>query len=135
LGSFIWGAVAHKKGELPCTIAAFFFTIPFLVLYLVLIENRPASWLLFGAGFCSISAYILMITLARYAKGPSLGWRMALIVGGTWALANLVFMALVPVTEFFGTHFTLSLAPLGYLLSGIFGLSIMLKSSASGEAK
>jgi FSR family fosmidomycin resistance protein-like MFS transporter len=128
LGSFMWGAVAHKKGELPCAIAALFFTIPFLVVYLLLVENRPALWLLFGAGFCSVSAYILMITLARYARGPTLGWRMALIVGGTWALAILVFMALVPVTGFFGTHFTLSLAPVGYLFSAAFGLHIMLKT-------
>lgn len=128
VGSFVWGAIAHKKGELPCTIAAFFLTIPFLVLYLGWIKSSLALWLLFGAGFCSVSAYILMITLARYAKGPNLGWRMALIVGGTWALANLVFMALVPVTGLFGTHFTLSLAPLGYLLSGGLGLHIMLKT-------
>ena len=127
LGSFVWGGIAHKKGELPCSIIAFFLVIPFLVAYLILIDNRMAIWMLFGAGFCSISAYVLMITLARNATGLSLGQRMGFIVGGTWALANVVFMALLPAAEYFGTHLVLKFAPLGYLFSGIFGLLIMLK--------
>jgi len=65
----------------------------------------------------------------------SLGQRMGFMVGGTWALANIVFMVLLPVAEHFGTDIILNFVPLGYLLSGIFGLSIMLKSSASGEGK
>jgi FSR family fosmidomycin resistance protein-like MFS transporter len=127
LGSFVWGAIAYRKGELRCATTALFLTIPLLVLYLLLIDRRLAVLLLFGAGFCSISAYILMITLARYAKGPNLGQRMAFIVGGSWALANVVFMGLAPLAEFFGTHLILGFAPLGYLCSGAFGLYIMLR--------
>jgi FSR family fosmidomycin resistance protein-like MFS transporter len=127
LGSFVWGGIAHKKGGLPCSIIAFFLVIPFLVAYLILIDNRMAIWMLFGAGFCSISAYVLMITLAREASGLTLGQRMGFIVGGTWALANVVFMALLPAAEYFGTRFFLKFVPLGYLFSGIFGLLIMLK--------
>ena len=127
LGSFVWGCIAHKKGGLPCSIIAFFLVIPFLVAYLILIDNRMAIWMLFGAGFCSISAYVLMITLARDASGLTLGQRMGFIVGGTWALANVVFMALLPAAEYFGTRFFLKFVPLGYLFSGIFGLLIMLK--------
>jgi len=127
LGSLVWGGIAHKKGGLPCSIIAFFLVIPFLVAYLILIDNRMAIWMLFGAGFCSISAYILMITLAREASGLTLGQRMGFIVGGTWALANVVFMALLPAAEYLGTRFFLKFVPLGYMFSGIFGLLIMLK--------
>ncbi|MBN2595137.1 MAG: MFS transporter [Sedimentisphaerales bacterium] len=128
IGSFIWAHVAHKKGELKCSVAALFLVIPFLVLYLILIHSRMAIWILFGAGFCAISAYILMITLSRQAKGFTLGQRMGFMVGGTWALAYIVFMALLPAAERFGSDVILKFSPLGYLLSGAFGLYVMLKA-------
>ena len=128
VGSFIWASVAHRKGELLCSTIALFLVIPFLLPYLVLMDNRIAVWLLSGTGFFSFSAYILTITLARHAAGLNLGQRMGVIVGGTWALANIVFMALVPVAEHFGTHTVLTLTPFGYLFSGILGLAIILKT-------
>jgi len=134
-GSFVWANLAHKKGELNCSIAALFLVVPFLVAYLILINNRMAIWILFGVGFCAISAYILMITLSRYATGLSLGQRMGFMVGGTWALANIVFIALLPVAEHFGTNVILKFTPLGYLCSGAFGLFIMLKVQSSTRAK
>ena len=134
-GSFVWANLAHKKGELNCSIAALFLVLPFLVAYLVLINNKMAIWLLFGAGFCAISAYILLITLSRYATGLSLGRRMGFMVGGTWALANIVFIALLPVAEHFGTNVILKFTPLGYLCSGAFGLFVMLKVQSSTRAK
>jgi len=134
-GSFVWANLAHKKGELNCSIAALFLVVPFLVAYLILINNKMAIWILFGAGFCAISAYILMITLSRYATGLNLGQRMGFMVGGTWALANIVFIALLPVAEHFGTNVILKFTPLGYLLSGAFGLFIMLKVQSFTRAK
>jgi len=135
VGSFIWANIARKKGELKCSIAALFLVVPFLVAYLVLIDTRVAIWILFGVGFCAIAAYILMITLSRYATGLSLGQRMGFMVGGTWALANIVFMALLPAAEHFGTIFILKFTPLGYLCSGAFGLFIMYKAKNSTRAK
>jgi FSR family fosmidomycin resistance protein-like MFS transporter len=126
-GSFVWAAVAHKKGELRCSVFALLLAVPFLVTYLIWIEKAVAMWMLFGAGFCSISAYTLMITLARGAAGPNIGRRMGFMVGGTWALANIFFLALLPVAEHFGTDFILKFVPLGYVLSAAFGLFIMLK--------
>jgi FSR family fosmidomycin resistance protein-like MFS transporter len=73
VGSFVWANIARKKSELKCSIAALFLVVPFLVAYLVLIDTRVAIWILFGVGFCAIAAYILMITLSRYATGLSLG--------------------------------------------------------------
>jgi hypothetical protein len=86
-----------------------------------------AIWLLFGLGFCSISAYILMITLARAATGPNLGRRMGFMAGGTWALANIVFLALLRFIEQFGADTILKFTPVGYVLSAVFGLFIMLR--------
>jgi FSR family fosmidomycin resistance protein-like MFS transporter len=126
VGAFVWAAIAHKKGELRCSIAALFLAIPFLVMYLVFIDNRMAIWLLFGAGFCAMSAYILMITLSRHAKGLKFGQRMGFMVGGTWAVAFIVFSRLLPVAEHFGTDVLLRYVPLGYLFSALFGLFIVL---------
>jgi FSR family fosmidomycin resistance protein-like MFS transporter len=128
LGSFLWAALAHRKGPLPSSIAAYLLTIPFLVAYLLCIDSRAAIWLLFGAGFCSFGAYILMITLARCSFGFNLGRRMGFIVGGTWAFSNLVLWALLPAAERLGTDLLLRAAPVGYLLSGAIGIWLLLKN-------
>lgn len=128
LGSFILAVIAHKKGELLCSTLALFLVLPFLLAYLTLIDNRAAVWMLFGAGSCAISAYVLMITLARHAAGPTLGLRMGIMVGGTWAVANTIFLALTPVAEHFGIRTLLEFVPLGYLLSAVFGLWLILKA-------
>jgi FSR family fosmidomycin resistance protein-like MFS transporter len=135
VGSFVWAHVAHKKGELRCLVAALFLAIPFLAVYLVFINSGMAIWMLFGAGFWAISAYILMITLSRQAAGLNLGQRMGFMVGGTWALAYIVFMALLPVAERFGSVVILKFSPLGYVLSGAFGLSILLKDNSFAKGK
>jgi len=135
IGSFVWANIARKKDELKCSIAALFLVIPFIVIYLIFINNRAAIWLLFGAGFCAIAAYILMITLSRHAKGLSLGQRMGFMVGGTWALANIVFMALLPAAEHFGSNAILKFTPLGYLFSALFGLFIIWKAKSPTRTK
>jgi hypothetical protein len=127
VGSFVWGSIAHRKGELPCTIAALFLAVPFLVTYLILIDNAMAIWMLFGAGFCATAAYILMVTLSRNAVGLILGQRMGFMVGGTWALANIVLIALLPVAEHFGTNLVLKFVPLGYFSSAAFGLFVIFR--------
>jgi len=134
-GSFVWAGIAHKKGELPCSIAALFLAVPFLAAYLIFIDSKMAVWMMFGTGFCAISAYILMITLARAATGPNLGRRMGFMVGGTWALANIVFLALLPVIEHLGANVVLKFMPVGYVLSAAFGLFIMLKVPGPAAAK
>lgn len=128
-GSFIWAHIARRRGELVCTIAAFFLALPFLLVYLLLIENSAAILILLGAGFCTISAYTLMITLARHAIGPTLGRRMGMMVGGTWASAYVIFMALLYGAEHLkiSTNAILNLTPWGYLLSGGFGVFVALK--------
>jgi MFS family permease len=133
-GSFVWAYFARRKGELVCTIASLFLALPFLLAYLILMADTTAIWILFGAGFCTISAYTLMITLSRRAAGPTLGQRMGFMVGGTWALAYVVFMALLPAAEYFGANAIFRFVPLGYLLSAVFGLFVMLKTRSSARA-
>ena len=128
VGPFVWAAIAQKKGELRCSILAFLLCVPLLAVYLAMINSTMAVWILSGLGFCSMSAYILLITLARHASGLSLGRRMGFIVGGTWGFANLIFLALVPLAEHYGTHLVLKFMPLGYLFSGAFGLYIISKN-------
>ena len=128
-GSFVWAYLARKRGELSCAIAALFLNLPFLLAYLLLRQYRAAIWILLGIGFCTVSAYTLMITLSRHATGPTLGQRLGIMVGGTWALAYIIFMGLPLVAEHFklGTNALINLTPWGYLCSGIFGILIMLK--------
>ena len=123
-----YGTASGRKNEFVCTIAALLLALPFLFFYLLLIRYSAATYLLLGTGFCTISAYTLMITLSRHATGPTLGQRMGVIVGGTWALAYVLFMILLRVAEHFdiGIQTIINLAPWGYLLSGIFGLYVML---------
>lgn len=135
IGSFVWADFAHRKGELKCSTAALFLVLPFLTAYLVFMESRAAIWILFGAGFCSIAAYTLMITLSRQATGLKLGQRMGFMLGGTWASAYIVFTALLPVAEHFGSDVLLKFSPLGYLLSGVFGLVVMFRARNSARVQ
>ena len=136
-GSFVWAYAARKRNELACTVIALFLAVPLLFAYLVLIENASAIWMLLGAGFCTISAYSLMITLSRHATGPTLGRRMGVMVGGTWALAYVVFMALLSAAEHFNiaTRSLLNLTPWGYLLSGGFGIFVLLNVGAAPRGR
>jgi FSR family fosmidomycin resistance protein-like MFS transporter len=125
VGPFVWAAIARRKGDIACSAIAFTLSFPFMVLYLVFVESPLAVWMLFGVGFFSMSAYILTITLARHSRGLNLGHRMAFIVGGTWGVAAVVFMALAPVAERYGTGLVLKLTPAGYLASGFIALCVM----------
>lgn len=127
VGPFVWAVVAGRKGDLPCSTFAFLLATPFMIVYLLFIESRMAVVLLFGVGFFAMSAYILTITLARYARGPKLGQRMAGIVGGTWGIAYIIFMALGVLADHIGIGAVLKLTPLGYTLSGALGLWAMWK--------
>jgi len=124
-GPFLWAAIAHRKGGLTCSAWAFLLSFPFMLLYMMFVKHPAAHWLLFGVGFSAMSAYILTITLAREAYGVSLGLRMALIVGGTWGIAMIVFLVLAAVADRVGTGPILRLTPAGYLISGLLGVWVL----------
>ncbi len=133
-GPFVWAAIAHRKGGLTCSTWAFLLSFPFMVLYLLFVRHPAAPWLLFGVGFSAMSAYILTITLAREAYGVSLGLRMALIVGGTWGIAMVVFLVLAAVADRVGTGPILWLTPAGYLISGLLGFWMLRQHPESARS-
>jgi FSR family fosmidomycin resistance protein-like MFS transporter len=128
LGSILWSRLALRKGELVCMIWALVLTVPLLAAYLMLMSHKAAIVLLFGVGFCSFAAFILMITLARDARGVSLSMRMATIVGGSWGAANLALLPLARLAETTGTGPILCLAPLGYLCAAVWGVLLWRRS-------
>ncbi len=125
VGPFLWAALAHKRGDLSCSVWAFLLSAPFMVLYLMFDDRPAAAWLLFGVGFSSMSAYILTVTLAREAKGLNLGHRMALIVGGTWGISMVIYLVFAVVADLVGTGPVLKLTPAGYLLSAIVAFYVL----------
>jgi len=133
LGSFLWAAVAHKKGELKTAYTVLVAGLPFFIAYDLLIHHKAAVWLLFTASFCCFGAYPLMVTLGRYAKGLTLGRRMGLIVGGTWLISSVFPMILAPVAERIGMQTILVCAGIGYLLSAILGLYIHRKMGITAD--
>lgn len=133
LGSFVWAAIAHRKGELLCSSLAFLLAGPFAFVYLLLASNAWAIWIAFATGFFAFAAYILLITLARYAVGAGLGSRMGWIVGGTWLFASIVFMPIAALADYCGTAEVMQYAPIGYLVSGLFGFYLLLKTRSKKE--
>lgn len=128
LGTFFWSWVAHKKGELAALIVSLLLGVPFLYAYLVLMKNNYALAFLFMAGFNSGSAYPLIVTLARYAKGLSLGGRMGFVIGGAWGVASLILWIMAPVVEHFGIEPILFATPMFYMFAAVIGLNmVMLK--------
>jgi len=111
--------MAHKKNELFACSLALPLGVPFLIAYLMLIDHRAAVVLLFITGFCSGSAYPLIVTLARYARGFNLGERMALIVGGAWGIASVILLMIGSVAEKHGIMPVLWTTPGFYLLCGL----------------
>jgi len=105
-----------------------------MLAHLLLMEYRQAVWLLFGAGFGFSGAYPLMLTMARHSLGPTLGMRMALMVGGSGGIASLVLLSMGPVAERFGVLAVLNYAWLGFVIAGVVGLWSLHKScrNASG---
>jgi MFS transporter, FSR family, fosmidomycin resistance protein len=132
VGPYIWAAIAHRKGDLRCAAVSFLGAAPIVLLYLLLMKGRNAAALLFGVGFFATSAYVLTITLARSCPGGNLGRRMGWIVGGTWLLAYLAFIPLAWLAEHIGTGIILALTPVGYVVSGILAIWLIVKYPNGG---
>ncbi len=121
-GAFFWSYLAHKKNELFACSLALPTGVPFLIGYLMLIDHRAAVALLFITGFCSGSAYPLIVTLARYAKGFNLGRRMGLVVGGAWGTASVILLMTGSFAEKYGIMPVLWITPGFYLLCGLIAI-------------
>jgi MFS transporter, FSR family, fosmidomycin resistance protein len=129
VGTFFWAILAHKKCEMKCSIAACLVGVPFLLAYMLFIDNRLATCLLFIGAFCCGAAYPLMVTMARYARGLKLGQRMAYMVGGSWGVASIVLLLLSPIYERLGVQTILVLTPAGFVMSAFVGFNILRTTS------
>jgi len=124
-GTLFWAVVARKREIINVCVFTFFLGISFLVIYLFNLEHRGSAWLLLPSGFCVLASQPLMVSLARYAKGLSLGGRMGFIAGGTWGVASLILMVLGVAAEKWGIKIILNWVWMGYLISAIIGIWIM----------
>jgi len=134
VGSFTLAYLAYRTDEMKLVVATLLAAPFILATYLLAIAHRAAIVLLFGQGFCAMGSYILLITLARYATGPNLGRRMGFIIGGTWGVAVMVFMALTPVADRFGTQPLLYSAVGGYFVSACMALWLMKHAAQKASA-
>ena len=132
--SFLWAALARRRGEISCCAVALLTGVPFLVLYQLLVDHREAVWLLAPAGFGSFGAFPLLVSLARRARGLNLGGRMAVVVGGSWGVASVVLVGLGGVAEAAGVRAILNYAWIGHLVSGIVAIVVMWQRTRRREA-
>ena len=125
LGSVVWAWLAHRYGYLLNATVSVLMGIPFFWVYLAYIDKPAAVWLLAAGGFCTIAAYPLLVTLAKWARGGRYGLRLALMVGGTWGVAGLVLAGMGPIADKVGVQPILRWFWVGYLVSGAGGIWIL----------
>jgi MFS family permease len=117
IGAIVMSKKAHQLGEMAMIRRMLTVGIPFITAYLFWMQHRWAVGLLFIGAFFCFGAYPIMVSAARHSKGPNLGRRMGLIVGGIWLLACLLPMLLGPVAEHWGTLPIAFCVPVGFVLS------------------
>ncbi len=127
IGGLAWGAAAHRIGYLRSMVLSLLLGVPLLLVYFSGHGQGHLALLLALAGFCVYASYPMIVTMARYARGPKLGRRMGFIVGGVWGLASLIFMSLGPVAERHGVGAVLRFTWIGYLIPAVYGLVLMRK--------
>ncbi len=129
-GSLLLAFAARRWDEMKLVVVSLFIAGPLTLTYLMLTRFSAAIILLFGCGFTAMGSFILLITLARHAKGPNLGRRMGFIIGGTWGVSVVAFMALTPVADRIGTQpVLLRFAVPGYLVSALAALWLMARTA------
>jgi len=125
MGSVFWAWLAHRFGYLLNATASVLLGIPFFLVYLAYIDRHGAVWLLAAGGFCTIAAYPLLVTLAKWARGVRYGLRLGLMVGGTWGVAGLFLAGMGPIADKVGVQPILRWFWLGYLISGVGGIWVL----------
>ena len=120
-------AARHRGRELRYVIWALIAAVPLFVLYLFRMEHVFAIGLMFPYGFFAAASYPLIVSMARYARGGNLGFRMGIIVGGVWGGAHLVLMAISPLVERLGVQAILNVIWVGFLFSAITGMVLYRK--------
>lgn len=117
IGGIIMIRLAMRYGELKTIRWMLAAGIPCVIAYLCLMTHRWATVAFFFGGFFCFGAYPVMVSIARHCKGPSLGRRMGLMVGGVWLVTCLLPMILGPLVDMYGTLVVIVCAPIGFVLS------------------
>ena len=135
MGSFFWAWLARRRDELACVVVAMLGGIPFVLAYLGVLEHRWAIWLLLGVGFFAAGCYPLQITIARHSRGPRLGVRMSIAVGGTSLVGSMAMWGLGVAADSttLGLQEILHVGYLGFALSGVIGLVILYRRWPAGS--
>lgn len=126
-GTIFWGWFSRNKNIMTCCSVSLLLGVPFLFSYPLFMAHKLSVWLLFPGGFFVMSAYSLMVTEARFARGLNLGGRMAFASGGTWGIASLTFVLLGFLADKYtwGVEHVIKWTWTGYLLSAIIGVYVI----------
>lgn len=116
IGSLSWALLARRFGELRCAVWALLAGVPSVLIFLLTLHSRWALIALMIAGATGGSAFALLVSLARQARGHVLGHRMAWMVGGSWGVSSVLLMILGKVGEWTGTQAVLHLTWIAYLV-------------------
>ncbi|MFC1479553.1 MFS transporter [Planctomycetota bacterium] len=125
IGGVLWGIIAHRIGELLSSVLSVMIGLPFLVVYFLLSNHKPAVIILLVCGFCIGGAYPMLVSMAMHAKGMNLGRRMGLMVGGVWGVASLLLIAAGSIADILGTFAVLFGSAATFLIGGIYGIYLL----------
>jgi MFS family permease len=129
VGGIVMSRNARRLGEMVMIRRMLMTGIPFVTAYLFWMQHRWAVGLLFIGAFFCFGAYPIMVSAARRSKGPNLGRRMGLIVGGIWLVACLLPMLLGPVAEHWGTQPIVFCVPVGFVLALLLAIKTKIRNT------
>ncbi len=126
-GSIIWSIIAHKKGLMKCSVMSALLGVPFILAYILTMKHTGSLVLLLLGSFCSWSSYPLLVAVSKFGRGPGLGMRMGLMVGGSWGVSCIIETILVLLEGRFGFGILplLLLVPACYLITAMIGVTLM----------
>lgn len=122
--SVILGIISSRRKVDSLILLLLFCGIPVTLCFFLFSQFRPAILLAFACGALCSSPFPLFVSMSKNAPGKySPGIRMGMIVGGTWGIAGLVFLAVGILAEHFGTCRILTITvPVFYTLAAVFAV-------------
>ncbi|MBI9017596.1 MAG: hypothetical protein JEZ07_10090 [Phycisphaerae bacterium] len=122
VGGIWWSHWAQGRDVVKVSVMMMALGVPFMAYYIFHMDQKWTVWLLIPGFFFINAAFPLMATAARFAKGLTLGARMAIVSGGSWTIALSCYLALYPIINSGNLHRICKLSLLGYAGSISIGL-------------
>lgn len=114
-GTLLINALRKHWGPLRCIYGGLLLGLPLCTLYLLLVNHEGIRILLFFSGLTLGAGFPQLVVLSRTAaKGPSLGLRMGLIVGGSWGLAGILFLLIGFLADLIGLKLAMYSVPAAF---------------------